>query len=102
MASSSIDPPRRTNHALVGVGAILLVGGFLGHFFAARAIGGTYIAFRDHIGGFFLIAIVFGLVAAVLGRWFWRGRHDITFLIIGAVSLALGIWVYLVRFHVHG
>ena len=45
-------PDRR----LAWLGLVLLVIGFLGHFFAARAIGGSYLAFRDHIFGFFALA----------------------------------------------
>jgi predicted membrane channel-forming protein YqfA (hemolysin III family) len=76
--------------------------GFLGHFFAARAIGGTYIAFRDHIGGFFLILVVTGAIIAGVGRLFWKGRNDITVLIIGVVQALFGIVVYIERFSVHG
>jgi hypothetical protein len=87
---------------LIWLGVIFLVVGFLGHYFAARAIGGNYIAFRDHIGGFFLILIVTGAIIAVLGRWFWKGRNDITVLIIGVVQALFGILVYVNRFSVHG
>ena len=34
------------------LGAILLGLGLLGHLLAARAIGGTFVAYRDHILGF--------------------------------------------------
>src|SRR5207249_5493599 len=37
------------------IGVLLLVGGLLGHLFAARAIGGSYVAYRDHIFGFVLL-----------------------------------------------
>jgi hypothetical protein len=84
------------------VGVVLLVVGFLGHFFAARAIGGSYIAFRDHIGGFFLILVVTGAVIVALGWPFWKGRRDIMVLIIGAVQAIVGILVYVQRFSVHG
>jgi cell division protein FtsW (lipid II flippase) len=93
---------RLTDRRLVWLGVLLLVVGFLGHFFAARAIGGTYIAFRDHIGGFFLILVVTGAIIAVLGRLFWRTRNDITVLIIGVVQALIGIAVYIGRFSVHG
>lgn len=86
----------------IWLGAILVVVGFLGHFFAARAIGGSYLAFRDHILGFFLILVVSGAIVAGLGWRFWRGRHDITLLILGAIQALFGILVYVQRFHVHG
>jgi hypothetical protein len=93
---------RPTDRRLIWLGVLLLVVGFLGHFFAARAIGGTYIAFRDHIGGFFLILVVTGAIIAGVGRLFWKGRNDITLLIIGVVQALFGIVVYIERFSVHG
>lgn len=84
------------------LGVILLAIGFLGHFFAARAIGGSYIAYRDHIFGFLLILVVSGAIIAGLGWRFWKGRHDITLLIVGVVQALFGIWVYIERFNVHG
>ena len=79
---------------------MLVVVGFLGHFFAARAIGGYYIAYRDHIFGFFLILLVTGAIIALLGWRFWKGRRDITVLIIGVVQALFGIWIYINRFHI--
>ena len=93
---------RPRDRRLMWLGALLLVVGFLGHYFAARAIGGSYVAFRDHIGGFFLILVVTGAIIAGLGRLFWRGRTDITLLIIGMVQALFGIFVYINRFSVHG
>ena len=84
------------------LGVLLLIVGFLGHYFAARAIGGTYIAYRDHIFGFFVILLVTGLIIAGLGWRFWKGRRDITVLIVGLVQALLGIWVYIGRYSVHG
>ena len=81
------------------LGVLLLVVGFFGHFFAARAIGGSYIAFRDHILGFFFILVVTGAIIAGLGWRFWKGRRDITVLIIGLVQALFGIWIYINRFH---
>jgi hypothetical protein len=75
--------------------------GFLGHFFAARAIGGSYIAFRDHIFGFFLILVVTGAIIAGLGWRFWKGRPDITVLAIGVVQALFGIVIYINRFNIH-
>ena len=90
------------NRRLAWLGVLLIVVGFLGHFFAARAIGGTYIAYRDHIFGFFVILLVTGLIIAGLGWRFWKGRRDITLLIVGVVQALLGIWVYMERYSVHG
>lgn len=91
-----------TSRPLLWLGVVLLVVGLLGHVFAARAIGGTYIAYRDHLGGFVALCVVSGLIVAGLGWRFWKGRHDITILIVGAVQAVLGILVYIQRFHVHG
>jgi uncharacterized membrane protein (UPF0136 family) len=91
---------RMLNRNWIWLGVILTVVGFLGHFFAARAIGGSYVAFRDHIGGFFLILVVTGAIIAALGWKFWKGRKDITVLIIGVVQALFGIVIYLMRFHI--
>jgi len=82
------------------LGFILLAAGLSGHLFAARAIGGYYIAYRDHIFGFFFLTTVAGAIIAGLGHRFWRGRHDITVLILGAVQAILGLVIYLNRFHI--
>ena len=34
------------------LGVVLVGAGYLGHFLAARAIGGSYVAYRDHTIGF--------------------------------------------------
>jgi uncharacterized membrane protein (UPF0136 family) len=91
---------RMLNRNWIWLGVILTVVGFLGHFFAARAIGGSYVAFRDHIAGFFLILVVTGAIIAGLGWRFWKGRKDITVLIIGVVQALFGIAIYMMRFHV--
>ena len=91
-----------TRQQRIWLGVVLLVVGFLGHYFAARAIGGSYIAYRDHIFGFFAILLVTGAIIAGLGWRFWKGRRDITVLIIGMVQALFGIWVYIERFSVHG
>jgi len=87
---------------LVWLGVILLVAGFLGHFFAARAIGGTYIAYRDHIFGFVALTLVSAAIVALFGMRFWKGRHDITLVIVGMIQLLIGIQIYIGRFSVHG
>ncbi len=91
---------RSLNRAWIWLGVLLIIVGFLGHFFAARAIGGTYVAFRDHIAGFFMILVVTGAIIAGLGWRFWNGRHDITVLIIGVVQALFGIAIYMIRFHI--
>ena len=92
----------KVRQSLTWLGVVLLIVGFLGHYFAARAIGGSYIAYRDHIFGFFLILLVTGLIIAGLGWRFWKGRRDITVFIVGLVQALLGIWVYMGRYSVHG
>ena len=92
----------KVSQLYTSLGVILLVVGFLGHYFAARAIGGSYIAYRDHIFGFFVILLVTGLIIAGLGWRFWKGRRDITLLTVGVVQALLGVWVYMERFSVHG
>ncbi len=84
------------------LGVLLLAVGLLGHLLAAQAIGGSYIAYRDHIFGFFVILLVSGALIAGLGWRFWKGRHDITLLIVGLVQAVFGIVVYIQRFSVHG
>jgi uncharacterized membrane protein HdeD (DUF308 family) len=100
-ASNAVPAVQPGNRNWIWLGALLTVVGFLGHFFAARAIGGYTIAYRDHIFGFFVILIVTGGIIALLGRFFWRGRNDLTILIIGVVQALLGIVVYINRFNIH-
>lgn len=93
---------RRIHRTWVWLGVIFLLLGLLGHVLAARAIGATYIAFRDHLFGFVAILFVTGAIIAVLGRFLWRGRYDITMLSIGVVQALVGLLVYIERFSVHG
>jgi hypothetical protein len=86
----------------IGLGAILLGLGLLGHLLAAQAIGGTYLAYRDHIAGFVGLSLVSGAIIAGVGWRFWKSRHDITLLILGALQALLGLVVYIERFSVHG
>ena len=103
MASQAEVPvAAKSNPAFAWLGVLLIIVAFFCHYFAARAIGGSYVAFRDHIAGFFLILIVTGAIIAGLGWRFWKGRGDITLLIIGVVQAAFGIVVYIQRYHVHG
>ena len=91
-----------TRASTIGISALLLAIGFFAHYFAARAIGGSYIAFRDHIGGFFLILVVSGAIIVGLGWRFWKTRRDAMVLTISAVQALFGIMVYMQRFSVHG
>jgi hypothetical protein len=84
------------------LGILLLGVGFLGHFLAARAIGGSYVAYRDHMFGFVGLTLVSGAVIARLVWYFRRGRQDITLLTLGIVQAAVGLVVYIERFRVHG
>lgn len=95
------DAPPTSNRQWTLLGAILTLLGLLGHLLAARAIGGTHIAFRDHIAGFVLIALISGAIIFGLGSRFWKGRYDISLLVFGAVQALMGLFVYLERFHVH-
>jgi hypothetical protein len=87
---------------LVWLGAVFLIVGFLAHYFAARAIGGTYIAFRDHLLGFVVLTIVSAIIVGLIGYRFWKGRSDISLLIVGVIQAAIGAYVYINRFSVHG
>jgi len=91
-----------TRGTITAIGVVLLLVGLLEHLLSARAIGGSYIAFRDHIFGFLLITIVFGAIIFGLGLRFWKGRRDISLLALGVVNVLVGFYVYLQRFHVHG
>ena len=88
------------NRLRIWLGVVLLALGLLGHLLAAQAIGGYFIAYRDHIAGFVFILVVTGAIIAALGWRFWKGRHDITVLTIGAVQALFGLAVYLMRFHI--
>ena len=92
--------PGRSIRLRLGLGFLIV--GFLGHFFAARAIGGSYVAYRDHMLGFFGMTLVSGAIIAGLGWRFWRGRHDITLFILGILQASIGVFVYIERFTVHG
>jgi hypothetical protein len=92
----------KRNPLFVWLGALLVFGGFLAHFLAARAIGGTYIAYRDHMFGFVALTLVSAAIVGLLGMRFWKGRRDITLLIVGVIQTLIGIQIYIQRFSVHG
>jgi hypothetical protein len=84
------------------IGIVLLALGLLGHVLAAKAIGGTHLAYRDHLLGFVLITVVAGAIIFGAGARFWKGRYDISLLLLGVVNALVGLLVYVQRFHVHG
>ena len=99
-ASSILTDP--ASRMRLGLGVALLVAGLIGHLLAAQAIGGSHIAYRDHIAGFVGLTVLSGAIIAGLGWRFWKGRHDISILILGVVQALFGLFVYIERFSVHG
>lgn len=98
----SLAHPQRGLSPAAWLGVALALAGLMGHLLAAQAIGGYWIAYRDHVFGFFLILAVTGAIVAALGWRFWRGRRDTMFLVIGAIQAIIGIIVYIERFRVIG
>jgi hypothetical protein len=76
------------------IGIVLLAVGLVGHLLSAETTGGTAMHYRHHILGFLFLTAVAWAILALLARRFWRGRHDITVLLLGAVQAILGIMVY--------
>ena len=52
--------------------------------------------------GFIGLTLVSAALVALLSMRFWKGRHDITLLIVGAIQALIGVVVYINRFAVHG
>lgn len=52
--------------------------------------------------GFFALTLVSAAIVAALSMRFWKGRHDITLLIVGVIQALIGVQVYINRFTVHG
>lgn len=96
----AIAVPGAASRRRMWLGAILLGLGLLGHLLAARDIGGSALAYRHHIFGFLFLTLVSGVLLAGLGWRFWKGRHDITLLIVGALQALLGLLVYVERFRI--
>lgn len=82
-----------------GLVVVLLALGLLGHLLAARVIG-TGQAYGHHVFGFFFILAVTGSIILALGRWLWRDRPHVTWLVVGAVQAFFGLLIYLYRFHI--
>ena len=87
--------PRR-----LGLVVVMLLAGLSGHLLAARLIG-SRVAYRDHIAGFFLIALITGLLLLGLERLLWRGRRDITLLSFALVQALFGLVIFILRPGVH-
>ncbi|HEV2641386.1 MAG TPA: hypothetical protein VGT98_01695 [Candidatus Elarobacter sp.] len=97
----AVRPTRTpTNHFARGLAFALLALGLLGHLLAARAIGGSRQAYEHHVFGFVLILVVTGAVIVALGRWLWRDRPNITWIVVGAVQAVFGLIIYLDRFNI--
>jgi hypothetical protein len=99
---NTADLSHATQRTWSSIGIVLLALGLLGHVLAAKAIGGSHLAYRDHLLGFVFITVVAGAIIFGLGTRFWKTRYDISLLLLGAVNAALGLLVYVQRFHVHG
>jgi hypothetical protein len=68
--------------------------GLAGHLLAADQNGGSALAYRHHVLGFVGLSLVSGAIIALLGWRFWKGRHDISLLILGALQALIGLLVY--------
>jgi len=77
----------RRNH-VVGIALLLL--GLGGHLASAYVIRALPHAFAHHIEGFLLLTMATALVLLALGWFFWRGRHDITLLLLGISQFVAG------------
>ncbi len=98
--TSEETPAAASSPGRLGLVAALLLAGLAGHLLAARMIG-SGVAYRDHIGGYCLIAVVTGLPLFGLERLFWRGRRDLTLLIFALVQALFGLIIYILRPGVH-
>lgn len=88
--------------SLIWLGLVLLAAGLLAHLLSAQAIGGSFVAYRDHILGFVGLTVVTGAIVGGLGWRFWKGRYDITLLVVGILQALIGLFVWFNRFSVHG
>ena len=88
--------PQPRSNVRIWLGVLLLAIGLLGHLMAANAEGGRALHYRHHIIGWFVLSVGSAILVAILGRFFWKGRHDITLLIVGAMQTVFGLLIYLV------
>ena len=86
----------RTLSRYGALGLFFLALGLAGHLTAAKVEGGHVIHYRDHIFGFVMLSLVCGILVGLVGRRFWKGRRDITLLIVGMLQTVLGWWVYVI------
>ena len=92
-----VEPGRRMRTWL---GFVLIAAGGMGHVLAAQAIGGNYVAYRDHMAGFIGSTVLLGAILMALGRFFWRRRFDITVLTLGIIQALFGLYIYIERFNI--
>ena len=85
--------PGNRDARLTALGVVLLIGGFVGHAYAAHSLGPGHHAWRDHMLGFVGLTIVSAAIVGALGWKLWKGRTDITVLIVGVIQVILGIVV---------
>lgn len=89
-----VPKSRTSDRKLVSLGLLFLAIGLAGHLTAAVVEGGHAIHYRDHIVGFVFLTLICGVIVGLLGRRFWKGRFDITLLIVGILQTILGWSVY--------
>jgi hypothetical protein len=86
---------RRVSRRRTWLGIALIALGLLGHLLVERSISGRAMAYGYHIFAFLLLLLASGAIVAGVGRLFWRGRHDITLVVIGAVQVLFALLTYL-------
>ena len=74
---------------------LLLAAGLLGHLLAANVEGGRSLHYRHHVLGFVLLTAASAIVVGMAGHFFWRGRRDVTLLVVGALQAVFGFLIYL-------
>ena len=91
------DSPAGSKNTAYGlwIGIALLFLGLLGHLLTAYHAGNRSIDYQHHVLGFAFLAVVSAAVVGPLGLWLWRGRGDVTLLIVGALQSLFGLLVYL-------
>ena len=86
--------PQRGGPIRIVLPAILLTIGLLGHLLAADAEGGRALHYRHHILGFVILLVASAVVVGVLGHFFWRGRRNVSILIVAAAQALFGLVIY--------